>query len=106
MPLFVVLAPGAELDDDLTKRIQRAIRQQVSPRHVPDDIVEAPGAPVTVTGKRLEIPIKRLLQGVPEDKALNRATVANPNVLDWYIDFAAHYRAGRDTAATTQGGTP
>jgi acetoacetyl-CoA synthetase len=105
MPLFVVLAPGVELSDDLIKRIQRAIRQHVSPRHVPDDIVEAPATPVTVTGKRLEIPIKKLLQGVSEDSALNRATVANPDVLDWYIDFAARYRAGRDNAATTQGGT-
>jgi acetoacetyl-CoA synthetase len=106
MPLFVVLAPGAELSDDVVRRIQRSIRQHVSPRHVPDDIVEAPGAPVTVTGKRLEIPIKKLLQGVTEDRALNRATVANPNVLDWYIDFAARYRAGRDAAATTRGGAP
>jgi acetoacetyl-CoA synthetase len=104
MPLFVVLAPGARLDDDLIRRIQRAIRREVSPRHVPDDIVEAPAVPMTITGKRLEIPIKSLLQGVPEETALNRATVANPDVLDWYVNFAARYRAGRDTAGTTRGG--
>jgi acetoacetyl-CoA synthetase len=101
MPLFVVLAPGAELNDDLIIRIQRAIRHQVSPRHVPDIIVEVPAVPMTVTGKRLEVPIKKLLQGVAEGKALNRATVANPDVLDWYVDFATRYRARRDTADTT-----
>jgi acetoacetyl-CoA synthetase len=103
MPLFVVLAPGAELGDDLIKRIQQAIRREVSPRHVPDDIVEAPAVLLTVTGKRLEIPIKRLLQGVPEDKALNRATVSNPDALDWYLEFAARYRARRDTSNAIPG---
>jgi acetoacetyl-CoA synthetase len=103
MPLFVVLAPGAELDDDLIKRIQQAIRREVSPRHVPDDIVEAPAVLLTVTGKRLEIPIKKLLQGVPEDKALNRATVSNPDALDWYLEFAARYRARRDTSNAIPG---
>jgi acetoacetyl-CoA synthetase len=92
MPLFVVLAPGAALDDDLIGRLRSTIRGQVSPRHVPDDIVAAAAVPVTVTGKKLEVPIKRLLQGVAEDKAINRATVANPEVLDWYADFAARFR--------------
>ena len=102
MPLFVVLAASADLTDELIGRIRTAIRQQVSPRHVPDDIVEAPAVPMTMTGKKLEVPIKRLLQGTPPDKALNRATVANPQVLDWYVDFAAHYRARR--AGTESGG--
>ena len=95
MPLFVVLAPGATLDDDLVTRIRRSIRADVSPRHVPDDIVAAPGVPVTVTGKKLEVPVKRLLQGIPEATAVNRATVANPDVLDWYADYAARYRQRR-----------
>ncbi len=89
MPLFVVLAPGAELTEELRTRIRRAIREQVSPRHVPDDIIVAPAVPTTLTGKRLEVPIKRLIQGVPPDTAVNRATVANPDVLGWYVDFAA-----------------
>ena len=92
MPLFVVLAPGADLDDDLITRIRRNIRAEVSPRHVPDDIIAAPGVPVTITGKKLEVPVKRLLQGTPEATAVNRATVANPDVLDWYADYAARYR--------------
>ena len=92
MPLFVVLAPGAALDDDLIARIRRNIRAEVSPRHVPDDIIAAPGVPVTITGKKLEVPVKRLLQGTPEATAVNRATVANPDVLDWYAGYAARYR--------------
>jgi acetoacetyl-CoA synthetase len=92
MPLFVVLAPGAALGDDLIARIRRNIRAEVSPRHVPDDIIAAPGIPVTITGKKLEVPVKRLLQGVPEATAVNRDTVANPGVLDWYADYAARYR--------------
>ena len=95
MPLFVVMAPGATLNDDLITRIRRNIRADVSPRHIPDDIVAAPGVPVTVTGKKLEVPVKRLLQGTPEATAVNRATVANPDVLDWYADYAARYRQRR-----------
>jgi hypothetical protein len=87
-----VLAPGAALDDDLITPIRRNIRAEVSPRHVPDDIIVAPGVPVTITGKKLEVPVKRLLQGVPETTAVNRATVANPQVLDWYAGYAARYR--------------
>src|SRR6266700_4176716 len=88
MPLFVVLAAGAQLSEELRKRIRRAIREQVSPRHVPDDIVAVPAVPTTLTGKKLEVPIKRLIQGVPPETAVNRATVANPEVLSWYADFA------------------
>ena len=63
MPLFVTLAPGAALDDDLKARINDSIRTIVSPRHVPDEIILAPGVPHTRTGKKLEIPVKRLLPG-------------------------------------------
>jgi acetoacetyl-CoA synthetase len=92
MPLFVVLATGADLSEELRKQIRRAIREQVSPRHVPDDIVAAPAVPTTLTGKKLEVPIKRLIQGAPPDQALNAATVANPDVLGWYVDFVARVR--------------
>ncbi|HEX9335969.1 MAG TPA: acetoacetate--CoA ligase, partial [Pseudonocardiaceae bacterium] len=92
MPLFVVLAAGAQLSEELRKRIRRAIREQVSPRHVPDDIVAVPAVPTTLTGKKLEVPIKRLIQGVPPETAVNRATVANPEVLSWYADFATRVR--------------
>jgi acetoacetyl-CoA synthetase len=92
MPLFVVLKKDTHLDEDLVSRIRRNIRTQVSPRHVPDDIVAAPAVPTTITGKKLEVPVKRLLQGAPESAAVNRATVANPDVLDWYVDYTAAFR--------------
>lgn len=97
MPLFVVLAPSAELDDELTHRVCQTIREHVSPRHVPDDVIAAPSVPVTVTGKKLELPIKRILQGTAESKAVNRAAVANPDSLDWYIEFARRFRESPDT---------
>ena len=88
MPLFVVLADGVDLDDSLRQKITSAIREQASPRHVPDQIVAAPGIPHTMTGKRLEVPVKRLLQGVAEERAVNADSVDDTEVLGWYVDFA------------------
>ncbi|WP_280220812.1 acetoacetate--CoA ligase [Nocardia neocaledoniensis] len=84
MPLFVVLAPGAELTDDLKTRIGTAIRTEVSPRHVPDEIREAPGIPHTRTGKKLEVPIKKLFQGADPARVVERSAVDDPALLDWY----------------------
>ncbi|MFJ8312032.1 MULTISPECIES: acetoacetate--CoA ligase [unclassified Streptomyces] len=88
MPLFVHLAEGAVLDDALRTKIQRAIREQLSPRHVPDEIIEAPGVPHTLTGKRIEVPVKRLLQGTALDKAVNPGSVDNLDLLRFYEDIA------------------
>ncbi|GGY67687.1 acetoacetate--CoA ligase [Streptomyces xanthochromogenes] len=88
MPLFVHLAEGAVLDEALRTRIKRAIREQLSPRHVPDEIIEAPGVPHTLTGKRIEVPIKRLLQGAALDKAVNPGSVDNLDLLRFYEDIA------------------
>ncbi|MCP9998732.1 hypothetical protein LUX34_29180 [Streptomyces werraensis] len=85
MPLFVHLAPGATLDDELTDRIRKTIRTQLSPRHVPDEIIEVPGIPHTLTGKRIEVPVKRLLQGTPLEKAVNPGSIDN-------LDLLAHYQ--------------
>ncbi|MGW0177061.1 acetoacetate--CoA ligase [Rhodococcus sp. NPDC003322] len=84
MPLFVVLADGVDLDDALEERIRSALREQVSPRHVPDDIIVAPGVPHTRTGKKLEVPIKRLLQGADADRIVDRNAVDAPDLIDWY----------------------
>jgi acetoacetyl-CoA synthetase len=84
MPLFVVLADDAELTDDLRDRIKRTIRDEVSPRHVPDDILVAPGVPHTRTGKKLEVPIKKLLQGADSARVVERSAVDDPALLDWY----------------------
>jgi acetoacetyl-CoA synthetase len=84
MPLFVVLAEGAELTDQLRDRIKKTIRDEVSPRHVPDDIIEAPGVPHTRTGKKLEVPIKKLFAGADASKVVERTAVDDPDLLDWY----------------------
>lgn len=87
MPLFVVLADGAELTDDLRERIKKTIRDEVSPRHVPDEIIEAPGVPHTRTGKKLEVPIKKLFAGADAAKVVERTAVDDPDLLDWYANL-------------------
>ncbi|MFI1800242.1 acetoacetate--CoA ligase [Streptomyces sp. NPDC020379] len=84
MPLFVHLAPGATLDEELLGRIKRTIREQLSPRHVPDEVIEVTGIPHTLTGKRIEVPVKRLLQGTPLEKAVNPGSVDNVALLHFY----------------------
>ncbi|MEC3951682.1 acetoacetate--CoA ligase [Nocardia sp. CDC153] len=84
MPLFVVLAPGAELNDELRSRINATIRAEVSPRHVPDEIIAAPGIPHTRTGKKLEVPIKKLFQGAEVSTVVAATAVDAPELLDWY----------------------
>jgi acetoacetyl-CoA synthetase len=99
MPLFVVLVDGQMLDTELKKKIQGAIRTTVSPRHVPDDIIAVPSIPMTRTGKRLEIPVKKLLQGVPKSDVINPTTLAAPNDLDWYSDYASCFLAATESGA-------
>ncbi|WP_035852438.1 acetoacetate--CoA ligase [Kitasatospora azatica] len=84
MPLFVVLAPGAELDDALRSRIRAVIREQLSPRHVPDEVIAVTGLPHTLTGKRIEVPVKRLLSGTPLDQAVNPGSVDNLDHLRFF----------------------
>ncbi|WP_036505719.1 acetoacetate--CoA ligase [Nocardia aobensis] len=93
MPLFVTLAPGAELTDELKQRINATIRSEVSPRHVPDDIIAAPGIPHTRTGKKLEVPIKKLFQGADPDRVVERSAVDNADLLTWYAEVPARKRA-------------
>jgi acetoacetyl-CoA synthetase len=88
MPLFVHLAPGAVLDEHLLDRIKKAIREQLSPRHVPDEVIEVPGVPHTLTGKRIEVPVKRLLQGTPLEKAVNPGSIDNLDLLRFYEELA------------------
>jgi acetoacetyl-CoA synthetase len=87
--LFVVSAPGYALDDELKRKIVTTLRTRLTPRHVPDEIVEAPAVPHTLTGKRLEVPIKKLLRGTPLERAANTAVVDDPDALRWYARFAA-----------------
>jgi acetoacetyl-CoA synthetase len=88
MPLFVQLAPGEELTDELRTQLKKAIREQASPRHVPDEIIAVPGVPHTRTGKRLEVPLKKLFQGVDPAKAVNVGAVDDAALIDHYIQLA------------------
>ncbi len=88
MPLFVHLAEGATLDDDLLTRIKTTIRTSLSPRHVPDEVIEVPAIPHTLTGKRIEVPVKRLLGGTPLARAVNPGSVDDIGLLPFYEDLA------------------
>lgn len=85
MPLFVHLDDGVDLTDELRSRINAAIRDHASPRHVPDDIIAVPGIPHTRTGKKLEVPIKRILQGADPTAVLDPASVDNATLLDHFV---------------------
>jgi acetoacetyl-CoA synthetase len=85
--LFVAPAGGAPLDDALRDRIRAALRTELSPRHVPDEIHEVPGVPRTLSGKKLEVPVKRIMGGADPDRAASRGSLTNPEVLDAYTPF-------------------
>lgn len=89
MPLFVVLREGASLDDDLRGRLARRIRTDCSPRHVPNEVHAIAEVPRTLSGKALEVPVKRILMGTPPEKAASRESLANPAALDWFVELAA-----------------
>jgi acetoacetyl-CoA synthetase len=85
--LFVSLVPGRELDDALRTRITEALRRDLSPRHVPDRIETVPGVPRTLSGKKLEVPVKRILTGTPIEVAASRGSLANPETLDYFASL-------------------
>jgi acetoacetyl-CoA synthetase len=88
MPLFVVLREGRVLDDALRARLNQAIRTALSPRFLPDEILQVEAVPRTLSGKKQELPIKKLLLGQPLEKVIHREAMANPQCLDWYVAFA------------------
>jgi acetoacetyl-CoA synthetase len=88
MPLFVVLKEGAELDDDLKGRIKHSIRENTSPRHVPDEIFEVPEIPTTLNGKKLEVPVKKILSGTPPEEAASKDSLSNPESLNRFAELA------------------
>ena len=87
MPLFVVLKPGVALDDALKSRINAQLRDAASPRHVPDQIYAIEAVPYTLTGKKMEVPVRKLLLGVPMEKAASRDAMANPQAIEYFIRF-------------------
>ncbi|MFN8098831.1 MAG: acetoacetate--CoA ligase [Dermatophilaceae bacterium] len=93
MPLFVAAADGVEVDDGLWARIKDEVRTRVSPRHVPDEVYAVPAVPHTRTGKKLEVPIKRILLGAPLEKVVKPEAVDDPGLLDFYVGLAARRAA-------------
>ena len=88
MPLFVQMAKGAALVEAKRAEIIRRLRTERSPRHVPDEIIEVPEIPVTLTGKKMEVPVRKLMLGLPLTKAASRDAARNPAALDWFADLA------------------
>ena len=88
MPLFILLNANETLTDDLKKKIKSTLRKEYSPRHVPSDIIEVPDIPYTISGKKLEAPVKKILLGKPVAKAANKDSMRNPESLDFFIEFA------------------
>jgi acetoacetyl-CoA synthetase len=88
MPLFVKLKAGRALDEPLKDAMRQKLRKEYSPRHVPDKIYQVTDIPYTLTGKKMEVPVRRILAGMPLAKAANRDAVANPAALDYFIEYA------------------
>jgi len=88
MPLFVVLKEGEVLTDALRERIRGRIRTALSPRHLPDEIMSVPGIPRTLNGKKLEVPVKKVLMGMPLEKAVNVDSMSNPEAMGYFLELA------------------
>ena len=99
MPLFVTLTDGHDLDPALVDRIRAAIRDTASPRHVPDQIIAVPAIPHTRTGKKLEVPLKRLFQGADLADVVDPTTVDDPTALTPFADLAARRRSAHAATA-------
>ncbi len=93
MPLFVVLRPGTTLDEGMKKRLNDAIKTALSPRFIPNEIFQVAEIPRTLSGKKQELPIKKLMLGHPLEKVVNKDAMANPGCLDWYVQLAREHMA-------------
>ena len=91
MLLFVVPREGADLDEEVVARIKAEIRENCSPRHVPDEIEAIAEVPRTLSGKKLEVPVKKIFQGTDPDSAASRDSLANPEALDWFVERAGDF---------------
>jgi acetoacetyl-CoA synthetase len=95
MPLFVVLREGFSLAEALKDKIRKKIRSALSPRHVPDEILAAPAVPRTLNAKKLEVPVKKILMGIPLQKAVNVDSMSNPESMDYFVKLAKAMRGSR-----------
>ena len=106
--LFLVTVTGTQLDDGLRRRIRDALRTELSPRHVPDEIHQIAEIPLTLNGKKMEVPVKQILAGVPVEQAARRDAMVNPGALDAFDEFAREVRPapGSPGTATDPEGAP
>ncbi|TAG69713.1 MAG: acetoacetate--CoA ligase, partial [Runella slithyformis] len=91
MPLFVVLQAGVELDNDLKNSVNLSLKTAYSPRYIPDQIIQAPDIPHTISGKKLEAPVKKILMGMDTQKAANLGSMRNPAALDFFVDWRKNH---------------
>ncbi|MEP9384279.1 acetoacetate--CoA ligase [Nocardioides sp. KR10-350] len=94
MPLFVVLDEGRDLTDEMVAEIRRRVREECSPRHVPDVVEQVPAVPRTLTGKILEVPVKKLFMGGDPSQVATRDALANPEAYDWFVAYAGEHPQG------------
>ena len=92
IPLFVVLKNGVTLDDNLKKKINSKIRDNLTPRHVPDSIIQVPAIPYTLNGKKMEVPVKKILMGIPLNRAVNLDAVSNPDSIKFFVELAKEFK--------------
>jgi acetoacetyl-CoA synthetase len=88
MPLFVKLCDGVKLDDALVEKVRVVMKKTYTARHIPDKIYQVDAVPHTLTGKKMEVPVRRILVGVPTDKAVNRAAMSNVQALEYFVRYA------------------
>jgi acetoacetyl-CoA synthetase len=88
MALFVVLREGEELTGDLVERVKQRLRQEVSPRHIPDETIAIPEVPYTLSGKKMEVPVRKILLGMDPGQAAKRGAMRNPAAIDFFVEFA------------------
>lgn len=96
--MFVVLREGVQLDEALTAKIKQTLRKNASPHHVPDEILAVKEIPLTLSGKKTEVPVKKLLMGVPVEKAVSMDALRNPQAIASFITFAQKVRASREAS--------
>jgi acetoacetyl-CoA synthetase len=106
MPLFVVLQKGAVLDEALKQKIRRRIRAEISPRHVPDEIFSVQQVPRTLSGKKMEVPVRKILMGFPLEQAANLDAMRNPESIQFFVDLAQEIQKHSDPGQATSGVQP
>jgi acetoacetyl-CoA synthetase len=87
MPLFVALRPGKSFDNSVKEKLRSTIRKECSPRHVPDEIYLAPGIPYTISGKKTETPVKKILMGKDPATVVNAGALRNPEAMQYFVEF-------------------